>query len=85
MSCKLALQIFSNSVAAAIKTCVATGQLKSKTAVNTADFLKFMNDLFDRCNSEFKYCGNPYNCALSEERPLVEETMRNAVGIIKNI
>lgn len=39
MSCKLALQIFSNSTSAAIKTCIDTGELKSLTAMNTADFV----------------------------------------------
>jgi len=40
MSCKIAIQTFSNSVSAAIKTCVATGQLDSITALDTAYFFQ---------------------------------------------
>jgi len=39
MSCKLAIQLLSNSVSAAIKTCVATVQLKSNTALHTSEFM----------------------------------------------
>jgi len=46
MSCKLALQIFSNSVASAIKTCVHTKELKSQTALDTADFLLELNNTY---------------------------------------
>lgn len=45
MSCKLAIQIFDNSVSAAIKTCLQTGELKSKTAKDTADFLLEINNI----------------------------------------
>jgi len=45
MSCKLALQIFSNSVSAAIKTCLQTGELKSITAKDTADFLLIIHSM----------------------------------------
>lgn len=47
MSCKLAIQIFSNSVSAAIKTCIQTGELRSNTAKVTADFLLLINNTFD--------------------------------------
>lgn len=39
INCKLALQVFSNSVPAVLKTCVTTGQIKSKTAPATAEFV----------------------------------------------
>lgn len=55
MSCKLAIQIFSNSVSAAIKTCIQTGELKSNTAKDTADFLLLINNIFDVCNSKNLY------------------------------
>jgi hypothetical protein len=52
-------------MAAAIRTCVATGQLRSKTAIDTADFVQFMNNLFDCLNSSSLYSSNPYNCTLT--------------------
>lgn len=52
MSCKIAIQTFSSSVSAAIKTCVATGQLNSTTALDTANFFQELNDLFDVLNSK---------------------------------
>lgn len=55
MSCKLALQIFSNSTSAAIKTCVRTGELKSITAMDTANFVLEINNTFDACNSKCLY------------------------------
>lgn len=65
MRVKLACQLLSNSMAATIRTCVATGQLCSKTAIDTADFVQFMNNLFDCLNSRSLYSSNPYNCALT--------------------
>jgi len=47
MSCKLAMQLFSNSMAAAMETCTMTKQLKSNTAVNTLDMVKELNNLLD--------------------------------------
>ncbi|KAJ8913806.1 hypothetical protein NQ315_002712 [Exocentrus adspersus] len=64
MKCRLALQIFSNSVAATIRTCVETGELTSDTALNTADFIEYMNNIFDSMNSKSKFSRNPFNCAL---------------------
>lgn len=69
MKCKLALQLFSNSMTAVIKTCVTTGQIKSTTGAATANFIKHMNDLFDCLNSKSLFNSNPKMCALSEERP----------------
>lgn len=69
MSCKLAMQIFSNTMAVTIKTCVYTGELKSKTALYTANMIKFLNDLLDVLNSMSLYNSNPFKCAISETRP----------------
>lgn len=43
MSCKLSIQIFSNSVSAAIKTCIQTRELRSNTAKDTVDFFLLIN------------------------------------------
>jgi len=69
MSCKLAMQLFSNTMAATIKTCVYTGELKSKTALHTAKMIKFLNDLLDVLNSKSLYNSNPFKCAISDTRP----------------
>ncbi|XP_050056239.1 uncharacterized protein LOC126549882 [Aphis gossypii] len=70
MNCKLAFQIFSNSVAATIHTCVATGELKSNTPKDTAIFVKHMNDLLDTLNSNSLFDKNPLKSALSENKVL---------------
>ncbi|KAF0710657.1 Transposable element P transposase [Aphis craccivora] len=59
MNCKLAIQLLSNSVSATIKTCVATGELKSSTAINTANFIEIINKMFDSANSKHLYDPNP--------------------------
>lgn len=50
MNVKLAAQIFSNFMSAAIKTCIATKVLSS-TAENKANFNLFVNNIFDCLNS----------------------------------
>lgn len=77
MSCKIAIQTFSNSVSAAIKTCVATGQLDSITALDTANFFSGLNDLFDTLNSKNLFDKNP------NRRPMCKNNL-NAINIIKN-
>jgi len=71
MSCKLAIQLFSRSVSAAIKTCVSTGQLTSSSAIHTAEFIDIMNDMFDTCNSKNLYDLNP------NRRPLCDTNTAN--------
>lgn len=71
MSCKLALQIFSKSMYATMRTCIVTNELKSPTAAHTAEFVNEINNLFDCLNSQSLYCSNPYKCAISEERQLI--------------
>lgn len=45
MFCKLVLQIFSNSMYAAMCTCFKTSELKSSTVKNNVEFLKTINNL----------------------------------------
>lgn len=75
MSCKLAIQLFSKSVSAAIKTCVSTNELQSSSALNTSKFIDIINDMFDTCNSKNLYNPNP-------NRKLICD--RNS-GTIKNL
>ncbi|XP_039291443.1 uncharacterized protein LOC120353042 [Nilaparvata lugens] len=69
MSVSLAAQIFSHTTAAALKTAIATGQLTTSTALETANFLQKINSLFDAMNSRTLFSKNPDNCALSKQNP----------------
>ncbi|KAL4153780.1 hypothetical protein QTP88_001613 [Uroleucon formosanum] len=66
MRVKLAVQLLSNSMAAAIRTCMQTGQLQNNTSSNTADFIEFINHLFDCLNSKSLYSHNPYLYSLTD-------------------
>ncbi|KAF0700932.1 THAP-type domain-containing protein, partial [Aphis craccivora] len=59
MSVKFATQIFSKSVSASIRTCIATGELTSATAEDTAEFVMQINNTFDILNSKNLYDKNP--------------------------
>ena len=82
MNVKLAVQIFSHSVASAIRTCIGTDELQSDTAENTANFIEFMNNLFDTLNSRIHFSPNPYRCALSKKNPIVNETLEEASKVL---
>jgi len=77
MSCKLALQVFSHTLAATMKTCITTGQL-STTASATADFVEEINRTFDCLKSKKFYTSNPHTCAISEERPRQSQLLLNS-------
>lgn len=66
MSCNLAMQLFSNSMAATIKTCIMSKQLKSNTALNTLDMVKEFN-LLDVLNSKLLFDKNKFKCVISQE------------------
>lgn len=67
MTCKLALQLFSNTVAGAVKTAADNGELSSTTARTTAAFLADMNDLFDSMNSRYSMDPHPRRKPLSAD------------------
>lgn len=52
-----------------MKTCIMTQQLKSKTAPNTVEMIKQLNDLLDCLNSNSLFNSNPFKCALSDKCP----------------
>lgn len=66
MSVKLAAQVFSHSMALTKRICVSTAELKSDTASDTADFIKFTDRSFDCLNSRNLFSKNPYSCALTD-------------------
>ncbi|CAI6356302.1 unnamed protein product [Macrosiphum euphorbiae] len=85
MSCKLAIQLLSRSVAASIKTCVATGQLKSSTAINTANFFITVNVIFDSGNSKNLFDNNPNKRPLSVKNPQVFSNLKKSISTFKNL
>lgn len=84
MTCKLAIQLLSRSVSSAIKTCVATGELKSKTALNTAWFIDIVNDMFVSANSKHIYDQNPNRRPMSNRNCNVFENLKKARLIFIN-
>lgn len=84
MSCKLAIQIFSNSVSAAIKTCLQTGELISETAKDTAEFLLEINNTFDACNSKHLYDNNPYRKPMSEKNQHIFKQIKKTISTFQN-
>lgn len=85
MSCKLALQVFSNTVSAAIKTAMDTGELVSNTAQDTANFFLQLNNLFDVLNSKHLKDKNPYRKPLSEKNVKGFTVIYEALDTFKNI
>jgi hypothetical protein len=83
MACKLALQIFSNSVASAIKTCVHTKEIKSLTALDTADFLLELNNTFDSCNSQQLNDKNPNRRPMSVQNRQIFENINKTISTFK--
>lgn len=85
MNVKLAVQVLSHTMAAAIRTCIATKEIVSLTAPNTANFIDLCNKTFDALNSRVRYCANPYACALSDEADVVMKTLKDALEEFKQI
>lgn len=84
MSCKLAIQLLSRTVSSAIKTCVSTGELKSKTALNTALFIEIINDMFDSGNSKNLYDPNPNRRPMCGRNLNVIKNLKKASSLFKN-
>lgn len=78
MSCKLAMHLFSNKVATTMKICIVTQQLKSKTAPNTEEIIKQLNNLLDCLNRNSLFNSNPFKCALSDKCPCQLEFLLKA-------
>lgn len=85
MSCKLALQIFSSTMAAALRTSFFTGQIKRNTVLNTAEFIEILNHTFDCLNSKHRFTRNPYSCAISQNIPIVTDTLKNTKIIMNKL
>lgn len=77
MSVKLATQVLNDSMAAAIRTCYATGQMDS--------FIDHLDKLFDCLNFRSLKSSNPYKCALADGNIAVMDTSRNSLPMLKNM
>ncbi|XP_026819549.1 uncharacterized protein LOC113558273 [Rhopalosiphum maidis] len=66
-----------NLLDASIKTCVSTGELKTKTALDTANFIENVNDMFDSANSKNLYDANPNRRPLSKRNSQVLQNLKN--------
>jgi hypothetical protein len=84
MSCKLAIQLLSHSVSASIKTCLTTGELKSHSAIDTAEFIDKVNNMFDSGNSKNLYDLNPNRRLISSHIPQVLEYLNTAKKLFQN-
>lgn len=86
MRVKYATQIFSHTVAAAIRTCVHTGQLVSYSANDTANFVENVNNVFDSLNSKTLRDPNSRRRPLSVfGQPVVRETLESGIKMFQNV
>lgn len=86
MKVSYATQIFSCSVAAAINTALASGELVSDTAKNTSKFIQLINDTFDALNSKNKFDTNPYRCAITKNcNTRVHKTLSSAKRVFAEL
>lgn len=76
MNVKLAAQVFSHSVAAAIKAAVATKQLPP-SALDTADLVEKIDKLFDALNSQTLYAAKPWHSALSYSNIYAQKALQD--------
>lgn len=85
MRVKYAAQTFSHSVAAAIKTSLQIGQLRSTTALQTAEFIYKINDIFDALNSRSLQDPNPNRRPLSIYQNRSVDVLVEAVNYFENV
>lgn len=85
MSVHLATQVFSNTMAAAIRTAIRTKQLHSKIAASTADFVAAIDKLFDALNSRHLYSKKPANKPLCHKNKEVVDALKEGYRIMKHI
>jgi hypothetical protein len=85
MSVRLAAQVLSHSVAAAIKTCIATNQISLEEATPTATFVEKVDRLFDALNSKYLYSKKPCNRALSDSHVEVLTALEEGYKLFKRV
>jgi hypothetical protein len=85
MNVALAAQVLSHSVAAGLRTAVATKQITTDTALHTADFLEKLNSIFDALNSRTKISANPDKCALTRDHPHIIKLLEDAAVMFSKL
>lgn len=85
MRVKYAVQVFSKSMSAAILTAHATGELNSITAVDTAIFLRKVNDIFDCLDARTIRDSNPLKRGLSIFKEQPAQALRDAIEYFSNL
>lgn len=83
MRVNLAAQVLSHSVAAGIYFLCKVEKLP-KTAENTANFIDFMDKLFNCFNSQTLFSTQPYRGAIKPDNGHIE-FLENSLNILKNI
>lgn len=72
-------------MAAALRTSVATGQIKSNTALNTEEFVEMLNKTFDCLNSRYQFTKSLYSCAISQKTPIVTSTLKDTQVVMEKL
>lgn len=85
MKVSLAAQILSRSVAVAIRTVVGTGELKSQTAYDTANFIETINNAFDALNSKRRKSKNPFNSAITKNLNRPRQALNEGKKLLSNL
>lgn len=85
MRVKYAVQVFSKSMSAAILTAHATGELNSITAVDTAIFVRKVNDIFDFLDARTIRDSNPLKRGLSVFKEQPTQALRDAIEYFGNL
>lgn len=84
MNVARAIQVFSNTVSAAIQTLVVNSVLNEE-AVVTADFIKKINDIFDELNVKNMYSRNPHGQPIKRGYSLKINRIKNALEFFNQI
>lgn len=84
MSVRLASQIFSNSVSAAMLTAIECNQLPVQ-ALPTANFIRLINNLFDALNCKYPYSSKPCNLPLCDENLQVVSALKEGTELFKKL
>lgn len=85
MRVKYAVQVLSHAMASAMRTAVKSGELH-QPAVNTANFIDKIDQLFDALNSFNKWNGKKqYLRPLGNKNPHIEELLQNGIQWVSKI
>jgi hypothetical protein len=85
MNVALATQLMSHTTASALRTVVGTGQIVTNTALKTAEFIDFMNSLFDVLNSRVIKSKNNDSSALSTHNSHTIRILNKGLEVFSNL